>query len=307
VDINEDSLSVECVPNEASTSSLQENPEGAEKTAAEEETAGAETNPESAEPSSEVKTSDKPESKSEEEKKIKKSKPGEKKEIKRSQSGEKKKDRQPQPKPLMDLRHILKKNEKKVEKAPIQQVDFYGSMSAIPFLKKKKPEKKKKAIRKSSSFDDKKLDKQVSIAVPAADAIASDEAAKKTEEEESVETGGERKSVFYRGADGKEKNVEITIFKEYDEEQLNLWKSMSALDYDMGDRPAQMLPLMPTARPPKERKLPSNCEIGHNRPDGWLNPDLKTPDKLTYTMKDEVVEESPPPLRVEEGGGTSEK
>jgi hypothetical protein len=237
-----------------------------------------------------------------EKKKIKRSKPGEKKKKDKSKKPQQEEPQQPQekPKPLMDLRHILKKYEKKVEQKPIQQVDFYGSMAAIPFLKTNKPEekKKKKAPEKSSAFDERTKDKKVSIAAPAADVIgASDEATQKTEEERTAETLGERKTISYLGVDGKEKKVEIIIFKDYDEEQLKLWKRTCNDDDDdfmMDDGPAQMLPLMPSARPKSEKKRPSHFEIGHNRPEEWLNPDLKTQDKMTYKVKDGVAEGKPP-------------
>jgi hypothetical protein len=243
----------------------------------------------------------------------------EKKQKKVSKSGKKKKDKskkpqempqQPQekPKPLMDLRHILKKYEKKVEQKPIQQVDFFGSMSAIPFLKTNEPKElkkkmKKKAPGKSSIFDEKTKDK-VNMAAPAADAVGdSDEATKKTEEERMEETRGERNTISYLGVDGKEKKIDITIMRDYNEEQLNLWKRMIADDGDdmMDDGPVQM-----SARPKTEKKRPANFIIGHNRPDEWLNPDLKTQDKLTYKVIDEVAEEIPP-LQSEEVRRTSEK
>jgi hypothetical protein len=245
--------------------------------------------------------------------KIKRSKPGEKNKKDKSKKPQEM-PQQPQEKPnkpLMDLRHILRKHEKKVEPKPIQQVDFYGSMAAIPFLKTSKPEetkKRNKAPGKSSRSDERTKDKKVSIvAAPAADAIgASDEVTKKTEEERTGETRGERRTISYLGVDGKEKKVEITIIKDYDEEQLKLWKRMSADDagddFMMDDGPAQMLPLMPTARPQTEKKRQSNFEIGYNRPEEWLNPDLKTQDKMTYKVKDGVSEE--PPLEFEEGERT---
>ena len=49
----------------------------------------------------------------------------------------------------------------------------------------------------------------------------------------------------------------------------------------------------PIADPAAAKKKPSrpNSVTGHNRPNEWLNPNLKTPDKLTYMVKEKITEE----------------
>ena len=196
-------------------------------------------------------------------------------------------------KPLMDLRSILKKHEKKAEK-PMQTYDnfngdFAGSMSAIPFLKTKQQEKKKQKKKKKKSPNTKKESKDekqnnMKKLEPIVAGINDDEIT--TNQSDSVEQGAdkgkpndkeEQNTVSYLGADGKEKKLEITIIKDYDEEQLKMWKQMSDTDdFNYFDEPSR------TGR----RKLrPSNLERGHNRPDEWLNPDMKEQDKMTYKIK----------------------
>jgi hypothetical protein len=197
-------------------------------------------------------------------------------------------------KPLMDLKHILAKNEKKSEKAQPKEVDFYGSMSSIPFLKANKPEekkKKKKASKKTASATNK-------------------------EEETAVNPEYTVKKVahFVEGDDEEDakKSTEVTITAEYDEDQLRMWKSMSAINSsDVMGRPQEMLPLMPSARPEKVKRPIVNKERAFNRPEEWLNPNLKAPEKLTYFVKRESLgpeipmlifeeEEEPPTKAVEE-------
>ena len=181
-------------------------------------------------------------SKSSEKKKIKRSKSGGKKKKNKSKKSQGAPSQQPKekPKPLMDLRHILKKYEKKVEKVPMQEqkVNFHGSMSSIPFLKPKKlvDDKKKKAVTQSPNSDElASNDSKRVLTISEHIGVKTIAANKGAEEsgEKAGEPGGERKSISIVGADGKEKKIEFTIHKDYNDEQLKLWKSLSALDsYD---------------------------------------------------------------------------
>jgi hypothetical protein len=165
---------------------------------------------------------------------------------------------QPRPasqKPLMDLRHILKKHERKSEvlAQPVHQVDFYGSMSAIPFLKKNKEDDKKQQKKKAH---------------PKATAIDKAEITDK----ESGENVGEKQKL-----PSKE---EITVTAEYDEVQLHLWKSMSALDNQLEPvgRPQEMLPLRPGILQKKKKEPLRNSVRAFNRPEDWINcPELRSP------------------------------
>ena len=153
---------------------------------------------------------------------------------------------QPQ-KPLMDLRHILKKHDKEsVVEKPVTEVDFYGSMSAIPFLKK--PTEKKKKGKK-----------------PKNQGAAGKKSRKETEEEALLAEGGERNS------NG------VVVVKDYTEEDVRMWKSMSALEVGdiAGEKPPEMLPLRPTTRPKKEKPsidMKKHAKRSHHRPDEWLSP-----------------------------------
>jgi hypothetical protein len=181
-------------------------------------------------------------------------------------------------KPLMDLRHILKKHEKKTEAVvqPIQQVDFYGSMSAIPFLKRNKPE------------DKKKKKKELKPKVTASDKEEIIDSADKEPDEYVVEK---------RKLPTKE---EITVTAEYDEAQLHLWKSMSALDSQLGsvERPQEMLPLRPGIRQKKKKEPSKNSVRAFSRPEDWINrPEMRSPKGgiLFMEPKDSQDGQPPPP------------
>lgn len=160
-------------------------------------------------------------------------------------------------KPIMDLRSILQKHEKKTPKPDLQQyekVNFYGSMSAIPFLKKSPEEGKKNKIKKKSVKVSKK---------DGGEALAQQEKAKLPTKEEIVSS------------------------IEYDESQLELWKSMTALDSmhaSANNRPQEMLPLRPGKRQEKKQEEdspPKNSGVrAFSRPEDWLNrPEMKSPVK----------------------------
>lgn len=199
-------------------------------------------------------------------KRIKRTTSGDKKSLSGSKSGERKKKANNKaasteespvnpPKPLMNLRGILAKREKKPEPLPVHNVDFYGSMSAIPFLKPQ-TRKKKKPITKT------------------------------TEDEES----GDAKKTISDEKKTKKEPTEITMTAEYDDEQLKMWKSMTAFDnsdvYSEDLRPKDELPLKPGVRA-KKKHTPSNGNAvrAHNRHDEWLNPNLKAQEKKSYFEK----------------------
>jgi hypothetical protein len=199
-------------------------------------------------------------------KRIKRTTSGDKKSLSGSKSGERKKKSTSKaapteespvnpPKPLMNLRGILAKREKKPEPLPVHVVDFYGSMSAIPFLKPQTSKKKKKVTKKTGDEESGNAKKTVS-----------DE--KKT----------------------KKQPTEISMNAEYDDEQLKMWKSMTAFDnsdvYSEDLRPKDELPLEPGVRA-KKKHTPSkgNAVRAHNRHDEWLNPNLKAQEKKSYFEK----------------------
>ena len=168
-------------------------------------------------------------------------------------------------KPLMDLRSIIQKHEKKREKPTIQpyeKVDFYGSLSAIPFLSKKT-------------------------------ATVSEKNAIVAKSETTLSTDKSETSASTLGTEERESPVpdkpklpsreEITVTAEYDESQFELWKSMSALDsmHDSAQRPQEMLPLRPGMRPKKfESPRKPRGVRAFSRPEEWLNrPEMKSPSK----------------------------
>ena len=224
-------------------------------------------------------------------------------------------------KPLVNLRHILQKHEKKASPLPVQEVGFYGSMSAIPFLKKNQPQQKKEKSKgeekKEKSKGEEEEEEKTNVMPLDNESVGDDpknqeetqvddpENQEETQVDEPVElpANAERRSIAFTGADGKEKQVEITIFKDYNEEQLQLWKSMSAIDDDIAvEKPVQVLPLLPEARPNMPaKKRPSNSIVGHNRPEEWLNPDMKEIGKMTYKTKEDVERDDVPPSEPEKG------
>jgi len=223
-------------------------------------------------------------------------------------------------KPFVNLRHILQKHEKKASPLPVQEVGFYGSMSAIPFLKKNQPQQKKeknKGEEKEKSKGEEEEEEKTNVVPLDNESVGDDpknqeetqvddpENQEETQVDEPAElpANAERRSIVFTGADGKEKQVEITIFKDYNEEQLQLWKSMSAIDDDIAvEKPVQVLPLIPEARPNMPaKKRPSNSIVGHNRPDEWLNPDMKEIGKMTYKTKEDVERDDVPPSEPEKG------
>eukprot|EP00934_Nitzschia_sp_Nitz4_P003561 Nitzschia sp. Nitz4//scaffold53_size117307//77257//78378//NITZ4_003775-RA/size117307-processed-gene-0.36-mRNA-1//-1//CDS//3329554220//3551//frame0 len=187
------------------------------------------------------------------------------------------------PKPKMDLRHILAKHEKKktpVAPAPSSgEVDFYGSMSAIPFLKPKATATPKKATATSKPRP----------RTPSSTKLA---------ETPDLETTASLSPTPKPKLPTRE---EIVAEAQYDEAQLHLWKSMSALDSGLGDteRPADFLPMMPPTKSPKQKNLvspvPANNRVrAFRRPDDYLNPDLKSPQQqrfLVHVNPEEVMQE----------------
>ena len=164
-------------------------------------------------------------------------------------------------KPLMDLRHILKKYEKKKEPVPQQQaceVGFYGSLSAIPFLTLSND----KALEKSPKEKDRRKADRSSNSISSKDQTKVETHELNTSAEEEVIPEKPRLPT----------REEIVVTAEYDEEQLKLWKSMTALDSSLGrmERPQEMLPLQPVR---KEKKMASPRNSGvraFSRPEDWL-------------------------------------
>ena len=175
-------------------------------------------------------------------------------------------------KPLMDLRQILKKHEKKSETKEMYDdndsvsSDFYGSLSSIPFLHPEKEEKKQRKGRRTkkkepSSTSDKKSNSP------------------KTPKKEATK-------------------IEVT--KEYTDADVQLWKSMSAFDgsymEEASHRPDHMFPITDPSSPQKEveKKAPPSPtrhnERGFHRPDDWVecdHPNKRNPKKKTYQTKHE--------------------
>ena len=123
---------------------------------------------------------------------------------------------------------------------------------------------------------------------PSVAVISEDEESSRASEEK-----GDKNTVFYIGADGTEKKLEITIIKDYDEQQLEMWKRMAAED---GGHMMMDLDLPKSAngrvKTGRTKLRPSNLERGHNRPQEWLNPNLKIPEKMTYFVKKETAGEN---------------
>jgi hypothetical protein len=196
-------------------------------------------------------------------------------------------------KPLMDLRHILKKHEKKTETQQIHQseghVDFYGSMSSIPFLKANKQEKDPEKKKKGKRVVKEKRSKQVGV------------------EESPPDVDGKTKkiSIVTEARDGQKRTTEVTIISDYDQDDLSMWKSMSVVDgsfmEEVSDRPRDMLPLVPIPSPKKEEEKPSpqHNQRGFQRPDDWVefgHPNKRSPVKVTYKAKavrDAIVIDAP--------------
>jgi UBX domain len=183
-------------------------------------------------------------------------------------------------KPLMDLRHILKKHEKKTETQQMfgaeDHCDFYGSMSSIPFLKINKPEKTKKG---GTRVKDKRSKK------------AGAEASSPHEDDGK---GKKKISIVTEGRDGQKRTTEVTVIQDYDEDDLSMWKSMSALNgsfmEEVSDRPRDMLPLVPSPSPKKEEEKPApqHNHRGFHRPDDWVefgHPQKRSPVKINYKTK----------------------
>jgi hypothetical protein len=186
----------------------------------------------------------------------------------------------PPKKPLMDLRHILKKHEKKTETQQMHEsgsIDFYGSMSSIPFLKvNKPPEQKKKGKR-----------------------VAKDKMPKKSVIEESpLDDDGKGKkkiSIVTEARDGQKRTTEVTIISDYDQDDLSTWRNMSSVDgkvtEEVSDRPRDMLPLVPVSSPKKVEEgkpSPQHNQRGFHRPDDWVefgHPTKRSPVKPTYRTK----------------------
>ena len=173
-------------------------------------------------------------------------------------------------KPLMDLRSIIQKHEKKREKPTIQpyeKVDFYGSLSAIPFLAKKTAQDKKESVPR-----------KIPVLVESETTWSADKS------ETSASTlGTESRDSPVTRKPKLPTREEITVTADYDESQLELWKSMSALDsmHDSAQRPQEMLPLRPGIRPKKFESPQKICGVrAFSRPEDWLNrPEMKTPTK----------------------------
>lgn len=182
-------------------------------------------------------------------------------------------------KPLMDLRQILKKHEKKSETQEMNHsdhVDFFGSMSSIPFLKSNMPEKKKKGKRENKE----KRSKKTGI------------------EEPSYQDDGKevkKTSIVTEDRAGKKRTTEVTLTMDYDADDLSMWKSLSALNgnsmEEFSDRPRDMLPLVPVPSPKKEdeKPPPQHNHRGFHRPDDWVefgHPKKRSPVKSTYRPKE---------------------
>jgi hypothetical protein len=179
-------------------------------------------------------------------------------------------------KPLMDLRSILQKHEKKRE-SPIAQeyekVSFYGSMSAIPFLTKKPVDETKTTTTTPTTKSKPSARKSESVVAVEVEKI---ERTVNAERAQSVSPTPQKPKLPTQD--------EITVTAEYDEAQLHLWKSMSALDVsrDSIQRPQEMLPLRPSIRPKNILLSPSRPSgvRAFSRPDDWLNrPQMKSPVK----------------------------
>jgi hypothetical protein len=96
---------------------------------------------------------------------------------------------------------------------------------------------------------------------------------------------------------GDENKEQITVIKDYSEEDVRLWKSMSVLETsEITDRPRDTLPLVPVPSPKKKSSIkPQHTERGFKRPDDWVefdHPVKRSPKKITYRRKDEVVDPS---------------
>jgi hypothetical protein len=183
--------------------------------------------------------------------------------------------------------------------------DFYGSMSAIPFLLKptnvspKHKSMKTKTKRKSSSKGGDK-DKKEGEASVAGDEIAASASGSfdasleeeshpgselATEPDRTSHIMNEMASVKSVSSDNAASHSSIVSISGhsfiFDDEELEakkaMWKSMSALDNEATDRPQQFLPLQPSKR--KEKKVSASVQNAksraYNRPDEWLSPNQK--------------------------------
>lgn len=191
-------------------------------------------------------------------------------------------------KPLMNLRHILKKHEKKTETQQMHEsgsIDFYGSMSSIPFLKINMPPEPKK----KGTPEPKKKGRR----------IAKEKMSKKSGGEESTrdDDGKDKKkiSIVTEARDGQKKTTEVTIISDYDQDDLSAWKNMSVVDEKcmepVSDRPRDLLPLVPVPSPKKmeePKPSPQHNQRGFHRPDDWVefgHPTKRSPVKVTYKTK----------------------
>jgi hypothetical protein len=176
-------------------------------------------------------------------------------------------------KPLVDLRQILKKHEKKSQTKVMYDdndsfSDFYGSLSSIPFLhpdnEEKKPRKGKRCKKKKSSLTHDSSNKEKAPKVTS----------------------------------------KITVTKEYTDADVQLWKSMSALDgsymEEVSQRPDIMLPLTKPAPSNKKKKAlespAEHSECAVLQPDEMVENDHSTSrisKEKTNSKKDCDESESP--------------
>jgi hypothetical protein len=143
--------------------------------------------------------------------------------------------------PLLDLRHILKKHEKKSEsyKDSAFRVDFYGSLSSIPFLH---PDKEKKKRRKAEQNQTNK-----------ANPLAS-----KKSESKALGKNFENSKITVDSGDAGTTAVTTSFVHDGNAE---LWKRMSIQDCnfmeEVSNRPNDMLPLTNNPSPVKNAKTTS--------------------------------------------------
>jgi len=187
-------------------------------------------------------------------------------------------------KPLMDLRSIIQKHEKKPEKPviqPYEKVGFYGSLlSSVPSYFVNEPTHDPTPTWLLTTGPN--TNRPVSVA-NRVDEIESKMMSKTGEGEEDNNISPTRA----RAKKSLPTPEEIVMTAEYDESQLQLWKSMSAMDGTMNDpRPQEMLPLQPGVRPSKKNLLESSLSPkasgvrAFSRPEDWINrPDIKSPIK----------------------------
>ncbi|KAL3925033.1 MAG: hypothetical protein SGILL_000675 [Bacillariaceae sp.] len=201
-------------------------------------------------------------------------------------------------KPLMDLRQILQKHQKRSETQEMYNDDddddnsqhsgFYGSLSSIPFLHPDQEEKKPRKGKRTKKKD-------CSSLLPTSSCVKKSDPKKSPKREDS-----------------KQDDPTLEVTKQYTDADLRLWKSMTSQDgsfmEEVATRPNVMLQPREVSSSPKKKSASSgtkspttttalataqkHTERGFHRPDDWVefgHPTKRSPKKLSYHSKDVVV------------------